>query len=64
MKVRTSAAPVGPYIQSERMGLFKEYALQPLEKGAAYYCFCDKDRLEEARIIQKAFGMTPRYDGH
>ncbi|MCI8441809.1 MAG: glutamate--tRNA ligase [Provencibacterium sp.] len=56
--------PAGPYIQSERMGLFKEYALQLVEKGAAYYCFCDKDRLEEARIIQKASGMTPRYDGH
>ena len=32
----------GPYIQSERMGMFKEYAEQLVEKGEAYYCFCDK----------------------
>ena len=41
--------PVGPYVQSERMGMFKDYALQLVEKGAAYYCFCDKDRLEEVQ---------------
>ena len=38
--------PVGPYVQSERMGIFKKYALELVEKGAAYYCFCDKDRLQ------------------
>ena len=56
--------PVGPYIQSQRMGMFKDYALQLVEKGAAYYCFCDKDRLEEVRTVQQASGMAPRYDGH
>lgn len=56
--------PVGPYVQSERMGMFKEYALQLVEKGAAYYCFCDKDRLEEVRVLQKASGQAPHYDGH
>ncbi len=56
--------PVGPYIQSERMGMFKDYALQLVEKGAAYYCFCDKDRLEEVRVLQKASGQSPHYDGH
>ncbi|MFQ9873309.1 MAG: glutamate--tRNA ligase, partial [Oscillospiraceae bacterium] len=56
--------PVGPYVQSERMGMFKDYALQLVEKGAAYYCFCDKDRLEEVKVIQKASGMAPKYDGH
>ena len=38
--------PYGPYVQSERMGMFKEYALKLVESGHAYYCFCDKDRLD------------------
>ncbi|MBP9997587.1 MAG: glutamate--tRNA ligase [Lachnospiraceae bacterium] len=39
---------VGPYVQSERQasGLYLEYAKQLVEKGEAYYCFCDKERLE------------------
>lgn len=56
--------PVGPYIQSQRMGMFKDYALQLIEKGAAYYCFCDKERLEEVKVIQQASGIAPHYDGH
>ena len=36
--------PVGPYIQSERMGTYKEHALILVEKGAAYYCFCAKTK--------------------
>lgn len=38
---------VGPYIQSERMktGIYMEYAKKLVEKGEAYYCFCDKERL-------------------
>ncbi len=37
----------GPYVQSERQssGIYLEYAKQLVEKGAAYYCFCTKDRL-------------------
>ena len=34
--------PVGPYIQSERRGLYGKYAHLLVEKGAAYYCFCEK----------------------
>ena len=56
--------PVGPYIQSQRMGMFKQYAEKLVESGHAYYCFCDKDRLEEVRVLQKASGMAPKYDGH
>ncbi len=56
--------PVGPYVQSQRMSMFKEYALKLIESGDAYYCFCDKERLEEVRMIQQASGITPRYDGH
>ncbi|MGI5896639.1 MAG: glutamate--tRNA ligase [Oscillospiraceae bacterium] len=56
--------PYGPYVQSERMGMFKEYALKLIESGHAYYCFCDKDRLDELKKIQQASGMAPKYDGH
>ena len=38
---------VGPYVQSERQksGIYLEYAKKLVEKGEAYYCFCDKERL-------------------
>ena len=38
---------VGPYVQSERMktGIYMKYAKELVEKGEAYYCFCDKERL-------------------
>jgi len=41
----------GPYVQSERMasGMYLEYAKQLIEKGEAYYCFCDKERLESLK---------------
>ena len=41
----------GPYIQSERCksGLYMEYAKQLIEKGEAYYCFCDKERLDSLK---------------
>ena len=54
----------GPYVQSERMGMFKEYALKLVENGNAYYCFCDKDRLDEVRKIQEASHIPPMYDRH
>lgn len=36
----------GPYIQSERKAIYKEYAEKLIALGGAYYCFCDKERLE------------------
>ena len=39
--------PVGPYIQTERRPLYKQYAELLVEKGAAYYCFCEKTESEE-----------------
>ena len=39
--------PVGPYIQSERRDLYGKYAELLVEKGAAYYCFCEKSASEE-----------------
>ena len=37
----------GPYVQSERMktGIYMKYAKELIDKGEAYYCFCDKERL-------------------
>ena len=39
--------PVAPYIQSERMAMYKEYADLSVEKGCAYRCFCEKAESEE-----------------
>jgi len=57
--------PVGPYGQSERRGIYLKYAKQLIEKGEAYYCFCDKERLDSIKAAsddpnQKVF----KYDGH
>jgi len=54
----------GPYIQSERRGMYKEYALELVEKGGAYYCFCDKERLDDVRRRQELSKQPPKYDGH
>ena len=42
---------VGPYVQSERQeaGIYLQYAKELVEKGEAYYCFCDKERLESLK---------------
>lgn len=39
----------GPYVQTERMGMYKQYAEQLVDLGGAYYCFCDKERLESLK---------------
>lgn len=54
----------GPYIQSQRLDIYKGYMQQLIESDKAYYCFCDKERLEKVREEQKAAGATPKYDGH
>ena len=55
---------VGPYMQSERLDLYKKYAFELVEKGEAYFCFCSEERLaslrEEADILKVPF----MYDGH
>ena len=56
--------PVGPYIQSERMGMFRQYAEQLVREGKAYYCFCTEDRLNALHEEQKANGEMSHYDGH
>jgi glutamyl-tRNA synthetase, bacterial family len=56
--------PVGPYIQSERTGIYLEYAKSLIEKGEAYYCFCTKERIDEIRTKAENLKETPRYDKH
>ncbi len=56
--------PYGPYRQSERIGLYRQYADQLVESGHAYRCFCTPERLDAVRAKQKAEGLTTRYDGH
>ncbi len=55
----------GPYVQSERQasGIYLEYAKQLVEKGEAYYCFCDAERLESLKqeIAGKEISI---YDKH
>lgn len=43
----------GPYVQSERLDIYKKYALELVEKGSAYYCFCTQERLEALREQQR-----------
>ena len=54
----------GPYIQSQRMDMFKDYAERLVQTGHAYYCFCTKERLEELAAVQKASNISPMYDRH
>lgn len=53
----------GPYVQSERLGLYKPYAEQLVKEGKAYYCFCTKERLEELRANAPE-GTVVGYDRH
>ena len=58
---------VGPYVQSERQanGLYLEYAKKLIEKGEAYYCFCDKDRLASLATRADDSGKEiVQYDKH
>lgn len=54
----------GPYIQSQRLEIYKTYMKQLIYSGHAYYCFCTKERLDSLRESQRAEGNTAKYDGH
>ena len=53
----------GPYIQSERKEIYKKYALELVEMGKAYYCFCTEDELEEMRKKAEMRKRPFHYDG-
>ncbi len=52
----------GPYRQSERLTIYHEHAQMLVDKGAAYYCYCTPERLEQMRKEQQARGEPTRYD--
>ncbi|MHB1279319.1 MAG: glutamate--tRNA ligase [Bacteroidia bacterium] len=52
----------GPYRQSERKAIYRQYADQLLESGHAYYAFDTPEELDEMRDKLKANGMSPQYD--
>jgi glutamyl-tRNA synthetase len=52
----------GPYVQTERRSLYAPYARQLIESGAAYPCFCTKERLDGARKSAEQKGQTFKYD--
>ncbi len=54
----------GPYIQSERLEIYKKHIKQLIDNGHAYYCFCTKERLDSVRDKQREEGKTPMYDKH
>lgn len=56
--------PHAPYVQSERLPLYQKHAQELVAKGAAYYCFCSKERLAELRRQQEARHELTRYDRH
>ena len=54
----------GPYIQSQRKDLYLPYARQLVESGHAYYCFCTRERLDQARAEAEKKGENFKYDKH
>ncbi|MEC0205930.1 glutamate--tRNA ligase [Paenibacillus lautus] len=53
----------GPYRQTERLDIYKEYWQDLLDRGLAYRCYCTEEELEQEREEQMARGETPRYSG-
>ncbi len=51
----------GPYFQSERREIYKKYALELIDKGAAYYCFCTDEQLENDRKACEEKGEVYKY---
>jgi glutamyl-tRNA synthetase len=54
----------GPYRQSERLLLYQKYAKELVEKKAAYYCTCTKERLDQVRAEKQKQKQIPKYDRH
>ncbi len=54
--------PHAPYVQSQRLPLYQKHAQELIDKGAAYYCFCSKERLAAVRAEQEARKEPTRYD--
>ncbi|HTU51019.1 MAG TPA: glutamate--tRNA ligase [Acidobacteriaceae bacterium] len=53
----------GPFYQSQRLELYARTAMQLIENGYAYRCFCTREELEARRAAAAETGTVPRYDG-
>ncbi len=53
-----------PYLQSERLSIYKERVDYLIKENKAYYCFCSQERLNELREKQQKEGLQPKYDKH
>lgn len=56
--------PHGPYVQSERLELYRRGAQELIDKGLAYRCFCTPERLQQLRDEQRQKNLPPGYDRH
>src|SRR5690606_716185 len=54
--------PYGPYFQSQRLPIYREYARKLVDAGRAYPCFCTPEEVEKRREALRAAGLPPRYD--
>jgi glutamyl-tRNA synthetase len=54
----------GPYRQSERLGIYAEWAQRFLAEGAAYHCYCTPEELAQRREAARGAGGPSGYDGH
>ena len=55
--------PYGPYLQSQRLDIYAEWAAKFLANGDAYHCYCSSEELEERREAQRKANVAPGYDG-
>ncbi|KIH66032.1 glutamate--tRNA ligase [Ancylostoma duodenale] len=58
----SKGGPFGPYVQSERLSLYKDAADQLIDSGHAYRCFCSEDRLALLRKDAIRRNTVPKYD--
>jgi nondiscriminating glutamyl-tRNA synthetase len=54
--------PYGPYFQTERLDLYREYAQKLLDEDKAYHCYCTSEELDQRRQEALARGEEPKYD--
>ncbi|TGK21016.1 glutamate--tRNA ligase [Leptospira fluminis] len=55
--------PFGPYVQSERLSIYREYTEKLISEGKAYRCFCTQEELEAKKKQSEAMGIPYVYDG-
>ena len=54
----------GPYLQSQRLGIYAEWAQKFLDQKDAYHCYCSAEELEAVREAQRTANVAPGYNGH